>query len=542
MSSIFANFKRKSRSRTKPEHVSPSKAKPLDILPGVREIEEEDPRLSTSSILSTSTSSSTNYLSPTYRANHSAGHPFGTSSRSSTFQDAAERKRDSRRVVLTGAEGLTFEDFFPVSAAPPRPAPSPPQATTSLPPLRRPIAEDPYAVIESPLDSINVRFSGLHLQFDVPTTPSTVRSPSPTPSVASSRTTSTTASSSSTASTVSTLAPATPPTSDDESHAKPHPYSNLNRAPTHKSQRASVHYVKSASDMRWPSRKRESMVPPIPMREEDDDSDSDDVSWFAQELSDIIIMAPTAPEPQLRETRRARPDSVLLLPHPTASRSKRNGLSHLSIQVPSMPSSQLDPTFPQRQRQAMPSRAPPPPPIVIESPPSPTMEEKTEELLAMLANAAMDLNFLGTGLTGSSSMLPPSVPVTPSSAFAIVSPQPLRPPPRSAIPADIDYFDDTRTPETRDALSDERDGELEFEIDNLPSPEWPPTPKSTSLYSQASISLDTIPVELATPKTSKGSFDRETPVSPAFPDSPFVGTSIPFFMESSFQPRLVAVP
>ncbi|KAI0682925.1 hypothetical protein BC835DRAFT_1397748 [Cytidiella melzeri] len=524
MSSIFSNLKRKSRSRTKTELTSPSKAKPLDILPGLTEADEEEPRPSASSIISKSSFPSTSYLSPTYCASRSLGgsNTLGTGARNSRIQDAADRKRDSRRVVLTGAEGLTFEDFFPMSGEF-RAAPSPLQAVSPPPEPRRPVSEDPFAVIESPLDSINFRFSGLHLQFDVPTTPSSQRSQSPTPSVASSRTT---ASSSSTTSAVSRSVVFTPPTSDDESQAKPHPYSNLNRAPTHKSQRASIMYMKSMPDLQRPIRKRECTVLP----REEDDSDSEDVYWFAQELSDIITMLPSVPETKLGESRRARPDSVFPPPRAVAGHNRHSKalpnlpLSPIQRGSPRGPSAQLDPTFPQRKRHAIPSRPPPPPPILIESPPSPTMEEKTDELLALLANAAMDMNFLGTGLGSSFSAFPPSLPVTPSSAFAVMTPLPVRPPPRSSIPADInDVFDDAHSPEDREMLSDEHDDGLEFEFDDLSSPEWPSTPKSTSIYSQASMSLDTIPVEIATPTASHSGFDCETPVSPAMPESPFVG-------------------
>ncbi|KAI0088955.1 hypothetical protein BDY19DRAFT_158710 [Irpex rosettiformis] len=546
MSSIFSNFKRKARSRAKAEHTSTSKAKPLDILPGLTEIEEEDPRPSTSSTSSTYSFTSPYYLSPTYRASRSIGDSqiLVTGSSKSTFQDAADRKRDSRRVVLTGVEGLTFEDFFPVSAAPPRPAPSPPRVVARLPSPRRPAFEDPFAVIESPLDSINFRFSGLHLEFDGPTTPSTGRSSSPTPSFASSRTTSTTTS---TASATPRTSIFTPPTSDDESQAKPHHYSNLDRAPTCKSHRASVLYMKPVPEMQRRSRRRESAVfSAIPAREEADDSDSEDVSWFARELSDFVCMLPSVPEPLLHETRRSRPDSFLPPPRATVDRSTydqtSSRVSRLYTQTPYGPSVQLDPTFPQKKRHGVPSRPPPPPPIIIEPPPSPTMEEKTEELLAMLANAAMDLNFPGTGLTGSSLELPPSVPVTPSSAFAIVSPPPSRPPPRSSIPADVDFFDDNRSPEERAPFSGEHEDSIEFNIDNLSGAEYSPTPTcGFSVYSQASVSLDTIPVELETPKR-RGGFNCETPVSPAMPDSTFVACPLfPFVMEAPLQSRLIIV-
>ena len=283
---------------------------------------------------------------------------------------------------------------------------------------------------------------------------------------------------------------------------------------------------KPMPDMQRRRRRRESTVftAPIVTMQEIDDSDSEDASWFAQELSDIVSLSP-APEFQLKESRRARPDSVLPPPRTIVNQSNSDKLPEIAsrhpLEMPYGPSTQLDPTFPQKKRRT-PSRLASLPPIVIESPPSPTMEEKTEELLAMLANAAMDLNFFGTGLTGSLSELPPSLPVTPSSAFAIVSPLPLRPPPRSAIPADVD-FSDSRLPEERAPLLAEQEDTLQFVISDLPGAELPPTPKYVNMYSHVSVSLESLPVEIETPKTRDG-FGYETPVSPSVPDSPFAGT------------------
>lgn len=523
-------MKRKSRSRTKPELNSPSKAKPLDILPGLTEAEEEESRPSTSSVASTSSSGSNAFLSPNYCASRSFG---GT--HNSLIQDSVDRKRGSRRVVLTGAEGLTFEDFFPLSTEPPRPAPSPPTTKPISVEPRRPFSQQSF-VVESPLDSIDFRFSGLNIPFNFPSSPHTRRSNSPTSSIASSRTTSSTASSSSTASRIAIL---TPPTSDDESHPKSQTHPNLTRVSTHKSHRASVHYIKSVPDLVRSTRISE----PMPQLSRDDGDNSEDVSWFAQELSDIVTIVPDTADsmpstPKLAEHSRARPDSVF--PASRSSGRKRQSkplpaVPRLSIQIssPRGPSVQLDPTFPERKRYPIPSRAPPPPPIYIDSPPSPTMEEKTDELLALLANAALDSGFTGTGLGGLNEF-PPSLPVTPSSEFAVYTPLPSRPPPRMSVPADInDFLDDERSPDNQDLLSDERDdGEgLEFELDDdyLPSPEWPRTPKGVSVYPQASLSIDAIPLEPETPKVNSGfdcsmnSMEYESPLSPAMPDSPLVG-------------------
>lgn len=528
---VMSSFKRKSRPRTKSGFTSPSKAKPLDILPGLTEIEEEDSRASISSAASCSSFSSTSYLSPTYSASRSASgsHIPDVSSRNSRIMNAAERKRDSRRVVLTGAEGLTFEDFFPLSTDPPRPAPFPPAAKSLPVESRKQFSDDP-TVTGSPLNSIDFRFSGLNIQFDFPSSPCTRRSHSPTPSVASNRTTSTTASSSST---LSGNAIFTPPTSDDESTGKPLTSSNLMRAPTHKSQRASVYYMKATPDWNHVARNSE----PMPQLHRDE-NEAEDASWIVEELNDIVAMFPDLSEANSHTVNqsfdsRVRPDSVFPLPPATSGRTRLSKplpvVPRLSIQSspPRGPSIQLDPTFPQQKRRRTPFRPPPPPPIRIEPPSSPTMEEKTDALLALLANAALDSCFLGTGLGNSTMALPPSVPVTPSSAFAVITPIASRPPPRMSVPADIhDFFDDDHSPDEGDLLSDERDEGIEFDLDSLSSPEWPPTPKNAS-YSQVPLSIDAIPLEPETPKVNSAfgyaMCMEESPLSPAMPDSPMSG-------------------
>ncbi|OBZ77479.1 hypothetical protein A0H81_02701 [Grifola frondosa] len=120
--------------------VSPAKAKPLHILPNLAEEDECRRSLRLESPPSSSTSS--------FYGSRSVGGSATLGCRLST--DVLDIKRISRRVVLTGAEGLTFDDFFPMSSAPtpPRPAPAPPLF-------------GPATSCESPLDDINLRFSGL---------------------------------------------------------------------------------------------------------------------------------------------------------------------------------------------------------------------------------------------------------------------------------------------------------------------------------------------------------------------------------------------
>ncbi|THG98894.1 hypothetical protein EW026_g3370 [Hermanssonia centrifuga] len=244
--------------------------------------------------------------------------------------------------------------------------------------------------------------------------------------------------------------------------------------------------------------------------DEENVSDEEDASWYAQDISDIITLStplpPTFPlTPTSTVDSRVRPDS---LPPPprfnSAGRSRHSKplpvVPRLSIQPspPRGPSAQLDPTFPAQKKRhpAIPSRAPPPPPIRIECP-SPTMEEKTDELLALLANAALDSGFSGTGLGGSSNVFPPSLPVTPSSAYIPMTPAPSRPPPRSSIPADVDDL------EEGNRSAEQQDQDLaqivEFELEGASSPEWPATPHNISLYSQASFSIDALPSSPSSP-------------------------------------------
>ncbi|KAK7685057.1 hypothetical protein QCA50_011894 [Cerrena zonata] len=482
---LLPNFKRRPRTRSKQDVTSPAKAKPLHILPGLTE--EDESRSSTSS----TSSSPSSYTSP-YCASRSAGGNATLGGRNSQAFDILDIKRESRRVVLVGAEGLTFDDFFPASDAPPRPAPRPP-------------VQNSRSSMESPLDEINLRFSGLGISLDFPSPPSksssmSRREPSPTPSD-SSATTATSSSSSRT--------PLTPPTSDDESQPRTH----LARAPTYKSQRASILYMKSMPDLK----KRSLPQTPVVQDSEDDWSDGEDASWFAQDISDIFTLSSplsTATPTSKSFEHKARPDSI---PPPSrhAGRSRASKLppiAPLTIQTHGRgPSTQLDPSFPpnaitsianKRRSRFIPSRPPPPPPITIEpaSCPSPTMEEKTEELLKLLADAALDNTFLGTGLSVETEML--STPVTPSSLYAISTPTTARPPPRMSIPADI--FDFTEeSPET-----DVSESGFDI-IVTQPEDDVPGSPRSISIYSQASMSVDALPIS----PISSFDFDIRTPTA-----------------------------
>ncbi|KAI8971284.1 hypothetical protein BD414DRAFT_581452 [Trametes punicea] len=473
MASLFANnrilpnLKRRSRPTNKSE-TSPVKGKPLHILPNVAEEDEQPARHSCSSTASV----------PAALRHIRSPNPCATIGARPSSDQVINITRDSRRtVVLTGVEGLTFDDFFPLSSAPRvrTPSPAPTEQTSSPPPL----CSASTASSESPLDDINLRFSGLGISLDFPSPPSaTIRAPSrsfsrrrelsPTPSNASSDM----SSSGSSPKTPCT----TPPTSDDESQGK----SNLARAPTFKSQRASILFMKSMPDLSEPVRKS-SIASTV-----DDDSILEELEWIARDISDIVTLStplpPTFPAMPTDSPvdARARPDSVL----PPPRKQTGPGKSRLSKPLPVVPrisiqespaqapSAQLDPTFPLRRRSYLvPSRPPPLPPV----PKSPTtaMEQATEELLAELANAALGAGFLGTELTvpqdgyASTESLPP----TPSSHFIVRSPSPSRPPPRSAIPADISD------------MMEESHVELVIPVD--PTAQlWPSTPQSVSVYSQ----------------------------------------------------------
>ncbi|KAL4252942.1 hypothetical protein ABKN59_003538 [Abortiporus biennis] len=483
MNSIF-NLKRKSRPRNKQVITSPSKAKPLDILPELRE--EDEGR---------SSPSSSSYAS-TYSPSRSLGGSATLGSRPTS--DVIDIKRNSRRVVLTGVEGLTFDDFFPIGSRPP----ASPTTPTS----------------QSPADDSHINFSGLGINLEFPSPPRQSsdnippkREVSPSPSECSSRTSSSSTSSS------SYHLPSTPPTSDDESFPK----SRLARAPTCKSQRASIMFMKSMPDLR--------ITVPDHGYDDEDWSDGEDLYSFAQDLSDIVTLTsyppsfPSTPITPLSSCDpHARPDSIPPPPRSAATGRSRHSkplpaVPRLSIQTSPThgPSVQLDPTFhTSRRRRSIPTRPPPPPPIRIECP-SPTMEEKTDELLALLANAALGSGFVGTGLRPNVEE-PASTPVTPSSIFAISTPTCLRPPPRMSIPADIgDVFG----------------GSVSVADDNLlyiPTRDCdgvPATPSSISVYSQASMDEQvaaTFDFHLAsstdTTFSSKNTF-------PAMPDSPLVGMS-----------------
>ncbi|KAJ8468479.1 hypothetical protein ONZ51_g9620 [Trametes cubensis] len=296
---ILPNLKRRSRSTTK----SDAKAKPLHILPNVTEEDEQPTRHSCSSTSSVPS------------ANHHSRLPAScaTIAGRPTLDEVIHIKRDSRRVVLTGVEGLTFDDFFPPSSAPRVRTPSPPPQERIPSPPPRSAASSPAS--ESPLDDINLRFSGLGISLDFPPPPpatiraasrsfSRRREQSPTPSNASSDV-------SSAESSPSPKTPCTtPPTSDDESHCK----SNLARAPTFKSQRASIFFMKSMPDLSEPVRKT-SISSTV-----DDDSILEELEWIARDVSEIITLSsplpPTFPATPTESPvdLRARPDSVMPLP------------------------------------------------------------------------------------------------------------------------------------------------------------------------------------------------------------------------------------
>lgn len=471
------------------------------------------------------------------------------------IDDAAERKRSSRRVVLTGAEGLTFEDFFPPSGSPkpPRPAPAPPLYDT----------EGSNQSSESPLDSIDLRFSGLGISLDFPSPPlervslnafpaqsplaARRRGHSPTPSVSSTTTSHTSSSAGSSMGFGSPRARRdlfTPPTSDDDSLPTTPTRPHLMRAPTCKSHRASIFFAKSMPDLSKLS------------GESDNESDIDsDVEWYARDISDVVTLStplpPSFPSALVASTSKdpkARPDSIMPVVKRTRSSKALPPVPRLNIQAAdgdvtkaTSPSAQLDPTFAQARRRRsflIPDRPPPPPPIRITtcasstySPPpssslSPTateMEARTEELLAELASAALNTGFLGTGLSPPYTPGPWSAgtaPPTPSSAFVVPhSASSMRPPPRISLPIDI-----------LESLPDDEPALPELVTDSsvTPESEVPSTPQSVSIYSQLSSRPGTSsPVSSFSFDVDVSLVDGSTPVAeyadvdlPAAPDSP----------------------
>ncbi|KAH9912000.1 hypothetical protein B0H21DRAFT_438711 [Amylocystis lapponica] len=490
MTSIFASNRLlptlKRRPRSKPD-TSKAKAKRLDILPNVSE--EDEARHSSSSMSSFDSM-------PAYGRSRSAG---GNATLGNRLSDA-ERKRDSRRVVLTGAEGLTFEDFFPVSSTPPRLTP-PPLVFKSSPSS------------ESPLDDINLRFSGLGISLDFPSPPNSPpqqREHSPAPSMSSSHTATSRSSASSIPSDSSSKqADLTPPTSDDESHPP-----RLHRAPTCKSQRASILFMKSMPDL--------TQRPAIVEVDEDIDEDAE---WFARDISDVITLSTPLPPsfpssmvpPSPATDAPARPESMIA-PRRRQSKPLPN-LPRISVvghTSQGRPSAQLDPGFPPRRKSFLiPDRPPPPPPIKIER--CSTMEQETDNLLAHLASAALGSGFLGTGLSAiyDGNSAAGSLPTTPSSAYLVHS----RPLPRMSIPADImDLSDEVPyTPGLENVLEVEIAPESDLGHDQA----WPVTPNSISIYSQESIGGDSLPVTPISPFDFDFDTSPITPhAGPASPDSP----------------------
>ncbi|KAF7797371.1 hypothetical protein EIP86_008566 [Pleurotus ostreatoroseus] len=274
---------------------------------------------------------------------------------------------------------------------------------------------------------------------------------------------------------------------------------------------------------------------PSSQREDDDggdDSDFEDAAWITQQIGNAFtLITPSSPIISSNTDLHARPDSI-----PPPPRMRTAGRSRFSKPLPIVPrasipphpvrgpSIQLDPTFHAQadRHPAIPSRLPPPPPIRIDCP-SPTMEEKTEELLRLLANAALDGGFLGTGLGGSLSPLPLSVPVTPSSAYIPDTPSHSRPLPRISLPADIDGGLD------EPAVSGDSEPSTAtidtFELD-LEDSAVPRTPPSLSVYSQpsASLSADALPGSPFTFTFEVSELDLSLPLTPtAIADGPSAG-------------------
>ncbi|KAI0777318.1 hypothetical protein BD413DRAFT_609700 [Trametes elegans] len=462
---ILPNLKRRARPTNKSE-ASPSKAKPLHILPNLAEEDEAPNRPSCSSVSSVPSASHHTRL-PTSCATI-GGRP--------TADQVIHIKRESRRVVLTGVEGLSFDDFFPPSSAPRVRTPSPPPVERTPSPPVRSASSSPSS--QSPLDDIDLRFSGLGISLDFPPPPlASVRTPSRSFSSSSRRELSPTPSSASSDISSSYSSPktpcTTPPTSDDESPYK----SRLARAPTFKSQHASVFFMKSMPDLGEPVRKS-SFASTV-----DDDSILEELEYIARDISEVISLStplpatfPTTPTTSSIDAR-ARPDSVMPAPRKQPGHSRISKplpvVPRISIQDSSAhPSAQLDPTFPLKRRSYLVPTRPPPPPPMPKSPTA-TMEQATEELLAELANAALGAGFMGTELVvpHDAYLSADSMPPTPSSQFIVRSPSPLRPPPRSSIPADI-----------HDS-GEESPVELMVRPE-LTVPQWPSTPQSISVYSQ----------------------------------------------------------
>ncbi|KAG6907749.1 hypothetical protein DXG01_007549 [Tephrocybe rancida] len=361
------------------------------------------------------------------------------------------------KIALVHAD-TDFTQQNPDLLSSPRPAPLPPVSANSSP--------------EPSPDPFSLRFSDGSLRFPRPPipTPSALTfdhyrtgSESPTPSMSS-------CSSSTSPETQSSGLPATPSSSDDEFpsyYYSPTPAFNPRRV-TIKPLVITKHNTRAAlrdSIGSSPSKLTNdySLPSPLPSREDDSDSESDN-EWYSREFSKILTLSSPLP-PNLPT--HGRPDSICITDNnrmPPSMPPTPSTPSH------GFPSSQLDPAFPRRRRSRVSIPSYPPPPV-------PTSAKRASVTPSPMKTSRRRSNFL--------TVTPPS----------------RRPPPRSSIPADCILVDDTFT------FSD--DGASAFSLsmyDDSPTSARP-TVSPQSAYSQQSFqSAQPSPFPSSFPSTPSSAF------------------------------------
>ena len=316
--------------------------------------------------------------------------PPSTTSSTSSHSTSPKAKRLSRYGKDEfGAFSLT-DDFL---SAVPRAAPSPPSSSPSTKSIRRSVRLSSFDIVidispSEPASPVS----------EIPAAPSTPprhrdlrrlspsRSRSPTPSLTSMSACS------------STEMPLTPGTSDDES---PGLRLSSKKAPILRPRISKHHLVikstpsLSASDAHAEDTFEFTFGPFSPHpgldaeQTEAVDEEEDDMLWYSRELSELVSL----PSPRDTSNGRPRPDSLLPMPRDASSGADQPSANKLktkplpAIPHTSVPSSQLDPTFPQSMTLPPPITlhasdhpSEPPSPLTLPSPVTPAAPHKRKSL------------------------------------------------------------------------------------------------------------------------------------------------------------------
>ncbi|KAF9465104.1 hypothetical protein BDZ94DRAFT_1320456 [Collybia nuda] len=458
-----ARTSRKQAAAPKPCPSSSLKSKPLHII-----IEEDDESR-------TSFSTSSRSTSPMYSPSTSTGgsQTLGVKAKRRHANVTVSDIRVARAALVHNDNDISEQNSL-LSA--PRPAPRPPTSAASSSPVPSP-------------DSFNLTFTDISLRFPHPPipTPSSKsfenRRPgfeSPTPSMS-------TSSASTSPDTRSTILPMTPSSSDDEfpsyyssplptfnprrASIKPLVITKINSSPASDDSDSSspatrIRPFKGASERIAP-------LSPITSDEPSSDSEESDSEWYNREFSQILSMCSPIPVNFPRQT---RPDSMAMTDLPPSPSPAPRTLSPSER----YPSAQLDPAFPRRRRSRVSIPKYPPPPV----PPIP----------AHLRSP-------------STSSIPPSPPSSIKSrqrcnALSVTPPPVRRPPPRSSIPADCVFVDESY------AFSDDSGSAFSFSLYEDPAV-TPSVDSPTSFYSQPSPAPSPFPSSFPSSPASLSSPDAD---------------------------------